>query len=285
MSSWSTLRIKYKEPKDIFHESSIEVKEPFHLFRKWFDEACSTPEIIEPNAMCLATATRDAFPSARFVLLKDITDQGFTFFTNYESRKAKELAENPNVALAFYWLPLRRSVRIEGTAERIPGAESAAYFTSDPGSQIVLASSAEPSDSEQDFLDQKEHAIKEELGPDGEVPLPNWGGYLVRPVAVEFWQVKRTVSSTTGSTSRPARRKQLTASLRFCTDATKPTMKLFVRQNKILNPVVHPADDQKRLQHGFAKRECAFERAWDLPVVCDLLALLSSSQFGVRSCT
>ncbi|XP_001863268.2 pyridoxine/pyridoxamine 5'-phosphate oxidase [Culex quinquefasciatus] len=186
----SALRIKYKEPKDIFHESSIEVKEPFHLFRKWFDEACSTPEIIEPNAMCLATATRDAFPSARFVLLKDITDQGFTFFTNYESRKAKELAENPNVALAFYWLPLRRSVRIEGTAERIPGAESAAYFHQRPrASQIgALASPQSRPIPSRDFLDQKERAIKEELGPDGEVPLPNWGGYLVRPAAVEFWQ-------------------------------------------------------------------------------------------------
>ncbi|XP_055543034.1 pyridoxine/pyridoxamine 5'-phosphate oxidase-like [Wyeomyia smithii] len=186
----SALRIKYKQKKDIFHESSIQVKDPLHLFRKWFDEACNTPEIIEPNAMCLATATKDAAPSARFVLLKDVSECGFTFFTNYDSRKAEELAENPKVALAFYWLPLRRSVRIEGTAERISRADSEAYFHQRPrASQIgALASPQSKPIPSRDFLDQKEQQIKSELGPDGVVPLPNWGGYLVRPAAVEFWQ-------------------------------------------------------------------------------------------------
>ncbi|XP_062553977.1 pyridoxine/pyridoxamine 5'-phosphate oxidase-like [Armigeres subalbatus] len=186
----SALRIKYKEQKDVFLESSIEVKEPFSLFRKWFDEACNTPEIIEPNAMCLATATKDAIPSARFVLLKDITDQGFTFFTNYESRKADEIAANPNVALTFYWLPLRRSVRIEGSAEKVPRGESEAYFHQRPrASQIgALASPQSQPIPNRDYLDQKEQSIKDQLGPDGEVPLPNWGGYLVRPRTIEFWQ-------------------------------------------------------------------------------------------------
>ncbi|XP_058823048.1 pyridoxine/pyridoxamine 5'-phosphate oxidase-like [Topomyia yanbarensis] len=186
----SALRIKYKEKKEILHETSIDVKDPFHLFRKWLDEACNTPEIIEPNAMCLATASRDAFPSARFVLLKDVTDQGFTFFTNYESRKAAELAENPNVALAFYWLPLRRSVRIEGTAEKISREDSETYFHQRPrASQIgALASPQSKPIPSREYLDQKEQAIVDELGPDGVVPLPNWGGYLVRPRAIEFWQ-------------------------------------------------------------------------------------------------
>nr|ABF18370.1 pyridoxamine-phosphate oxidase [Aedes aegypti] len=186
----AALRIKYKEKKDIFHESSIQVKEPFSLFRKWFDEACNTPEIIEPNAMCLATATKDAIPSARFVLLKDITDQGFTFFTNYGSRKAAEIAENPNVALTFYWLPLRRSVRIEGSAEKISREESEAYFHQRPrASQIgALASPQSEAIPSREYLDQKEQAIKDELGPEGVVPLPNWGGYLVRPSTIEFWQ-------------------------------------------------------------------------------------------------
>ncbi|XP_065091395.1 pyridoxine/pyridoxamine 5'-phosphate oxidase-like [Ochlerotatus camptorhynchus] len=186
----AALRIKYKEKKDIFHESSIEVKEPFSLFRKWFDEACNTPEIIEPNAMCLATATKDAIPSARFVLLKDITDQGFTFFTNYESRKADEIAENPNVALTFYWLPLRRSVRIEGSVEKISRSESETYFHQRPrASQIgALASPQSQPIPTRDYLDRKEQDIKDQLGPDGAVPLPNWGGYLVRPRMVEFWQ-------------------------------------------------------------------------------------------------
>ncbi|EAT46086.1 AAEL002703-PB [Aedes aegypti] len=186
----AALRIKYKEKKDIFHESSIQVKEPFSLFRKWFDEACNTSEIIEPNAMCLATATKDAIPSARFVLLKDITDQGFTFFTNYGSRKAAEIAENPNVALTFYWLPLRRSVRIEGSAEKISREESEAYFHQRPrASQIgALASPQSQAIPSREYLDQKEQAIKDELGPEGVVPLPNWGGYLVRPSTIEFWQ-------------------------------------------------------------------------------------------------
>ncbi|XP_058451907.1 pyridoxine/pyridoxamine 5'-phosphate oxidase-like [Malaya genurostris] len=186
----SALRIKYKEKKDIFQESSIDVKDPFHLFRKWLDEACNTPEIIEPNAMCLATASKDAVPSARFLLLKDVTDHGFTFFTNYESRKADELAENPNVALAFYWLPLRRSVRIEGTAEKISRQDSETYFHQRPrASQIgALASPQSKPIPNREYLDQKEQQLKDELGPDGVVPLPNWGGYLVRPKAIEFWQ-------------------------------------------------------------------------------------------------
>ncbi|XP_052865800.1 pyridoxine/pyridoxamine 5'-phosphate oxidase-like [Anopheles cruzii] len=186
----ASLRIKYKSEKEIFLESSIERKEPISLFRKWMQEACDTPEIIEPNAMCLATATKDAVPSARFVLLKDVTDEGFTFFTNYESRKADELTENSSVALAFYWLPLRRSVRIEGTAERVSRDASETYFHTRPrASQIgAVASPQSKPIPNREFLDKKERALKEELGPDAEVPLPNWGGYLVRPKAIEFWQ-------------------------------------------------------------------------------------------------
>ncbi|XP_053671332.1 pyridoxine/pyridoxamine 5'-phosphate oxidase-like [Anopheles nili] len=186
----ASLRIKYKSEKEIFLESSIERKEPISLFRSWMQDACETPEIIEPNAMCLATATKDAVPSARFVLLKDVTAEGFTFFTNYESRKADELAENPNVALAFYWLPLRRSVRIEGVAERISRDASETYFHQRPrASQIgALASPQSKPIPSREFLDKKEKGIIAELAPDREVPLPNWGGYLVRPKAIEFWQ-------------------------------------------------------------------------------------------------
>ena len=129
-------------------------------------------------------------PSARYILMKGYTNEGFTFFTNYDSRKSVELAENPNVALTFYWLPLRRSVRIEGQAEKITKEESLEYFHQRPrASQIgALASPQSQVIPNREYLDKIETEIKEKLGPDGVVPLPNWGGYLVRPKSIEFWQ-------------------------------------------------------------------------------------------------
>uniref|UniRef100_U5EHA4 pyridoxal 5'-phosphate synthase n=1 Tax=Corethrella appendiculata TaxID=1370023 RepID=U5EHA4_9DIPT len=186
----SALRIKYKEKREVFTEDSILVKNPFHLFKTWFDEACNTPEIIEPNAMCLATASANGFPSARFVLLKSCTEKGFTFFTNYDSRKAKEIAENKKVALAFYWLPLRRSIRIEGTAEKISHSESEEYFHQRPrASQIgALASPQSQPIPSRGYLDEIEKNIVDKLGENEVVPMPNWGGYLVIPHRIEFWQ-------------------------------------------------------------------------------------------------
>lgn len=146
------------------------------MFKKWFQEALDEPLIIEPNAMCLATSTKEGFPSARFVLLKSYDEKGFTFFTNYASRKAKELEENPNVAVAFYWLPLRRSVRIEGSVEKLPGIESEAYFHSRPrASQIgALASPQSQAIESREFIDEVEDGIKQGLGEDDQVPMPNW---------------------------------------------------------------------------------------------------------------
>lgn len=126
--------------------------------------------------MCLATSTKDGFPSARYVLLKSYDEKGFSFFTNYESRKAKELEENPNVAVAFYWLPLRRSVRIEGSVEKLPGSESEAYFHSRPrASQIgALASPQSQAIESREYIDGVEEGIKKDLGPEESVPMPNW---------------------------------------------------------------------------------------------------------------
>ena len=123
-------------------------------------------------------------------MLKDVTDKGFTFFTNYGSRKAKEIACNPNVALTFYWCPLRRSVRIEGVAEKIPHEESAAYFKVRPrASQIgALASDQSTCIPSRQHLDLIESEIKAKLGDTEDVPMPNWGGYLIRPRQIEFWQ-------------------------------------------------------------------------------------------------
>lgn len=186
----SSLRLKYKEKKEVFLEKNIEIKEPFNVFRNWLETAMKTEEILEPNAACLATVSKDGKPSNRFVLIKDVTDEGITFFTNYGSRKAQDIANNPNVAMTVYWLPLRRSVRFEGVAEKIPKEQSLAYFHQRPrASQIgALASEQSSKIPSREYLDEIEAGIKAKLGPDGEVPLPNWGGYLIRPDVIEFWQ-------------------------------------------------------------------------------------------------
>lgn len=184
------LRIKYRERKYVFLEKNIKVKEPITIFKDWLGEATKTEEIIEPNAGCIATVDKNGFPSNRFVLLKDVLDEGFTFFTNYGSRKAQNITENPNVAMTFYWLPLRRSIRIEGIAEKISREKSLEYFHMRPrASQIgALASEQSSKIPSREHLDEIEAKIKSDLGDDKEVPLPNWGGYLIKPRLIEFWQ-------------------------------------------------------------------------------------------------
>ncbi|XP_063697789.1 pyridoxine/pyridoxamine 5'-phosphate oxidase-like [Culicoides brevitarsis] len=186
----ASLRLKYKTPKEVFTEESIVKKEPFSLFNQWFQDALNTPEILEPNAIALGTVNKEGFPSLRYVLLKDYSPAGFTFFTNYGSRKAQEIQDNPNVAMTIYWTPLRRSIRIEGVASKIPREESEKYFHSRPrASQIgALASPQSTAIPSRQYLDDIESEIKAKLGEDGEVPLPNWGGYLVVPRTIEFWQ-------------------------------------------------------------------------------------------------
>ncbi|XP_023292031.2 pyridoxine/pyridoxamine 5'-phosphate oxidase isoform X1 [Lucilia cuprina] len=186
----SALRMKYREKKDAFLEENIKVKEPITQFRVWLEEAVNTEEILEPNAACLATVNSDGCPSNRYVLLKDVTNEGFTFFTNYGSRKANDIAHNSNVAMTLYWCPLRRSVRIEGKAEKISHEDSLKYFHQRPrASQIgALASEQSTRIPSRQHLDEIEKKIKQELGEDKEVPMPNWGGYLIRPKRVEFWQ-------------------------------------------------------------------------------------------------
>lgn len=133
---------------------------------------------------------RDGFPSNRYVLLKGFDDRGFTFFTNYESRKADELEVNPNVAVVFYWLPLRRSVRIEGSVSKLSREESEAYFHVRPrASQIgALASPQSQIIPNREHIDKIEDEIKQKLGESETVPMPNWGGYLINPRMIEFWQ-------------------------------------------------------------------------------------------------
>ena len=163
--------------------------DPFALFHRWFRQAVAA-SVHEPNAFVLATATSDGFPSARLVLLKALDDRGFTFFTNYDSRKGKELAANPCVALVFPWHALERQVRVEGMIEVVTEAESDEYFANRPlGSRLGAWASAQSEViPDRAFLEQR-HAELMAQYPDGNVPRPpNWGGYRVLPAVFEFWQ-------------------------------------------------------------------------------------------------
>ncbi len=163
--------------------------DPVEQFREWFGDA-SEAGLIEPNAMTLATADREGRVSARTVLLKAYDARGFVFFTNYGSRKAREMAENPNASLLFPWLGLERQVSICGAVEKISTAESLAYFASRPFGSRVGAWVSRQSEiiSSRSFLEAKLDQMMQKFAK-GEVPLPDfWGGYRVVPRTIEFWQ-------------------------------------------------------------------------------------------------
>jgi pyridoxamine 5'-phosphate oxidase len=163
--------------------------DPFTLFRRWLDQAIAAA-LPEPNAMILATSTPDGVPSARAVLLKALDAHGFTFFTNYDSRKGREMAANPRVALVFPWHPLERQIRVEGTVEVVTPAESDDYFVHRPlGSRLgAWASRQSEVIPDRAFL-ERQHAALMAKYPDGNVPRPEfWGGYRVLPTVIEFWQ-------------------------------------------------------------------------------------------------
>lgn len=162
--------------------------DPVTLFHDWLDVAVESG-MHEPNAMALATATRDGAPSVRIVLLKALDDLGAVFFTNYASRKGEELESNPRAALAMTWHPLQRQVRIEGTVERVSAAESDAYFASRPhASQLgAVASPQSQVVDDRDVLEQR-YDYARATYPTA-VPRPaHWGGYRVALDVVEFWQ-------------------------------------------------------------------------------------------------
>jgi pyridoxamine 5'-phosphate oxidase len=163
--------------------------DPLVQFRQWFDQALAA-ELPEPNAMTLATSTRDGRPSARVVLLKVIDTRGLGFFTDYRSRKAAELDENPLAALLFSWLELERQVRIEGTVTRILPDESATYFRTRPaGSRVGAWASIQSSViTDRRWLEVVVREMEEKFAGQ-DVPLPpHWGGYLIEPAEYEFWQ-------------------------------------------------------------------------------------------------
>lgn len=164
--------------------------DPFEQFRIWFEESVQTAGDREPNAMTLATAGRDGRPSARVVLLKGFDKRGFAFFTNYESRKAEQLHQNPHAALNFHWPWLERQIQIEGPVEKVSRRESEIYFNKRPlGSRFGALASLQSSVIEsRQQLERQLSAIKAQY-PEGDPPVPAfWGGYRLYPDRMEFWQ-------------------------------------------------------------------------------------------------
>jgi pyridoxamine 5'-phosphate oxidase len=166
--------------------------DPLSLFQTWLADAFAAKEtgaLPEPTAMVVSTIDGDR-PSSRTVLLKDADASGFVFFTNYESRKGRELADNPAVALLFGWYALQRQVRVEGSASRVDRAESEAYFATRPrGSQLGAWASAQSSEVPSAETLTASYRVAEERFGDGEVRCPpHWGGFRVAPETIEFWQ-------------------------------------------------------------------------------------------------
>lgn len=175
--------------KDELLESNV-LDNPLDQFQKWFEEALAYP-VMEPNAMHLSTVSMEGKPSSRIVLLKGLENQGFVFFTNYNSKKGRQLTNNPAAALLFFWPELQRQVRIEGQVDPIASEYSDEYFSSRPiGSQ--LGAWASPQSEEipgRDFLEQRVKELENQYLNEVTVPRPaHWGGFILRPQLIEFWQ-------------------------------------------------------------------------------------------------
>ncbi|MES2430065.1 MAG: pyridoxamine 5'-phosphate oxidase [Bacteroidota bacterium] len=186
MSKIADIRKDYKlhslDQKDV-------LEDPVSQFGVWFDEALKS-QIDEINAMTLATVTTQGTPDARIVLLKGFDERGFTFYTNYNSKKGKELDENKNACLVFFWKELERQVRIYGTTEKISEEASDLYFNSRPeGSKIGAWSSPQSLPIfDRELIENNTKKFQEEF-KSGLIPRPShWGGYIVKPTAIEFWQ-------------------------------------------------------------------------------------------------
>ncbi len=182
----ASLRKEYA--RETLDEKSVD-KSPFNQFRSWFDEAIKA-EVNEPNAMVLGTSDRQGMLTQRTVLLKAFDEKGFVFFTNYKSRKAGQIGENPRVSILFPWYILERQVCITGVAEKVPTSVSLKYFTSRPFASQLGAWVSQQSQviTTRSILEMKLQEMKEKF-KQGKVPLPDfWGGYRIVPDSIEFWQ-------------------------------------------------------------------------------------------------
>ena len=182
---------KETEERRIIKELSEDdvLSNPFEQFNVWFDEANQT-EIVEPTAAILSTVGEDNHPSARTILLKEVNEKGFVFYTNYESKKAKDIASNPNISLLFLWKEQQRQVRIVGQSVKISREESEKYFRTRPRESQIGAWASHQSSviPDRKSLDNKFEEYRKKFG-DKEIPLPDfWGGYVIIPNYFEFWQ-------------------------------------------------------------------------------------------------
>jgi pyridoxamine 5'-phosphate oxidase len=184
--NWSGQHLEYRRGRLL--ESEVD-SNPFVTFGEWYQGA-QAAEIYEPNAMTLATVGAQGHPSARIVLLRKLDERGFCFFTNYESRKGHELADNPWAALLFWWGRLERQVRVEGQVERLSEAESDDYYHSRPlGSRLgAWASPQSQVIANRQFLEEQLAALEKEYADHAPPRPPFWGGYRLVPTVFEFWQ-------------------------------------------------------------------------------------------------
>lgn len=185
------LRVDYQLGELLEEQAAAE---PFAQFEDWF-KAAQQLDTLEPNAMVLATVQADGKPAARVVLLKEVRPNGFVFYTNYNSRKGQELIANPSVALVFNWLSLQRQVRIEGRVEKISAADSAKYFQSRPIKSQIGAWASDQSTviADRRILEAKKADLDAQYATADKLPCPpHWGGFIVIPDLVEFWQGRRS---------------------------------------------------------------------------------------------
>ena len=187
------LRLYINTLRHDFSKQSLDERDvnqsPFIQFEKWFKEAVDG-KVNEPNAMSLSTVSSEGKPSSRILLLRNFNEKGFVFYSNYTSRKGEEINANPNAAILFFWPELERQVRIEGVLEKQSAEESDMYFASRPRGSKLGAWTSEQSKviASRNFLDEEYEKLSKKY-PDESVPRPHyWGGYFLKPTAVEFWQ-------------------------------------------------------------------------------------------------
>lgn len=180
--------IRYDFAKQTLDERDV-IANPIMQFAKWFEEAIGA-QVLDPNAMTVCSATKAGKPSARILLLRNFSESGFVYYTNYTSRKGTEIAENPNCALLFFWPELERQIRIEGEVQKQTAEESDLYFKTRPRESKIGAWTSEQSKiiSNREVLNKEYEKLSKKY-PDENVPRPPyWGGYLLKPNTIEFWQ-------------------------------------------------------------------------------------------------